>query len=178
MFKYIILLLLLIMPYSANYGAYITHKIIYNAECIAVSTLILDNYMESIGFRESSGRYDAVNSFGYMGKYQFAPATLRNLGFDVRMNEFLFNPQLQDSAMISLLHHNYKILKNTIYTYDGTEMDEYTITKSGILAAAHLVGPRRTRLLLERGIDTNDAYGTTALSYLIEFSGYDIELNL
>jgi hypothetical protein len=137
----------------------------------------LDIYLEHIGFKESSGRYNVVNTFGYMGMYQFSHVTLKNLGFEVTREQFLSSPELQDSAMIYLLQHNYKILNRIIYEYDGTLIDDNEITKSGILATAHLIGPRRTRILLEDGIDTKDGYGTSALSYLVEFSGYNINLD-
>jgi len=37
-------------------------------------------YKEAIGFRESQGKYNKVNSLGYLGKYQFGPETLRSIG--------------------------------------------------------------------------------------------------
>ena len=41
-----------------------------------------------LGFRESGNRYDIVNSYGYMGKYQFGKSTLKGLGFKVTQDEF------------------------------------------------------------------------------------------
>lgn len=172
--RYFLLLLFLLLPFTIKMGE--VRQYIYETECYPIENLILNEYLTSIGIRESSGRYDAVNSFGFMGKYQFSPITLRGLGFDVDMDVFLSTPELQDSAMITLLHHNYNILKNIIDEFDGEEFNDVTITKSGILAAAHLVGPHRTRLLLQNNIHTEDAYGTSAMEYLISFSGYDINL--
>lgn len=174
--RYFLLSLFLLLPFTIQTEG--VRNYIYKAECYPVENLILNEFMSSIGFRESSGRYDVVNSFGFMGMYQFSPATLRGLGFDVEMDVFLSNPQLQDSAMVVLLHHNFGILRRLIDEFDGEEFGDFTITKSGILAAAHLVGPRRTRLLLEEGINTEDAYGTTAMDYLISFSGYNINLQM
>jgi hypothetical protein len=134
-------------------------------------------FMDSIGFRESSGNYEAVNSFGFLGKYQFSPTTLFGLGIDVHPNEYLSNPELQDSSFIALLHHNRRILYRYITEFDGTEWDTLgVITKSGILASAHLIGPHRTKQLLVDGVDFSDAYGTYASEYLIQFSGYNIIL--
>jgi hypothetical protein len=172
--RYFLLLLFLILPFTTKVGEF--KQYIYEIECHSIDDIVLNEYLNSIGFRESSGRYDAVNSFGFMGKYQFSPVTLIGLGFDVNMDEFLSTPELQDSAMITLLHHNYNILRNLIDVFDGEEFNDVTITKSGILAAAHLVGPYRTRLLLQDNINTEDAYGTTAMEYLISFSGYNINL--
>jgi hypothetical protein len=175
---FLLILLLVFVPHSTNYKNYTDTDIHHNVKCKSLDKLILNQYMSSIGLRESSGRYDVVNTFGYLGKYQFSPVTLYNLGFDVGADEFLKNPQLQDSAMVSLLIHNYEILNRVINEFDGSVLfDDYIITTSGILAAAHLIGPHRTRILLEDGIDTKDGYGTSALSYLVEFSGYNINLN-
>ena len=34
-------------------------------------------FLDAIGFRESGNRYDIVNRYGYMGKYQFGKRTLK-----------------------------------------------------------------------------------------------------
>ena len=59
-------------------------------------------FLDAIGYRESSNRYDVVNKYGYMGKYQFGKSTLKGLGFKVTKEEFLNNPELQEQAMIAL----------------------------------------------------------------------------
>jgi hypothetical protein len=133
-------------------------------------------YLEHIGNRESGGNYLIVNSYGYMGKYQFSPKTLRGLGINVNRKDFLSNPILQDSAMVALLIHNRELLEKYINLYDGSYMGGNLITESGILAAAHLIGPRRTKILLKDGIDSYDGYGTPVSSYLKEFSGYSLNL--
>ena len=148
----------------------------------------LEHFLYDIGFRESSGRYGVVNSHGYMGKFQFSPRLLWRLGFKVTQEEFLSSPELQREAMITLLNHNKDVLKRVIDLYDGERFDEliitdysciietYIVTKSGILAAAHLIGPYRTRLFLEDRIDSSDGYGTTVTEYLYSFSGYTLNL--
>jgi hypothetical protein len=136
-----------------------------------------NDYLDRVGERESNGRYHIVNDYGYMGKYQFSHKTLNGLGISVSKTEFLSNPQLQDSAMVALLIHNRILLKKYIDKYDGNDINGNIITESGILAAAHLIGPHRTKLLLTEGIDSEDAFGTSALSYLTEFSGYSLHLH-
>ena len=66
--------------------------------------------------RESSNRYDVVNGWGYMGKYQFGKRTLKNLGYDISKKEFLNSPHIQEMAMLDLLSHNKKILQSYIDT--------------------------------------------------------------
>jgi hypothetical protein len=136
----------------------------------------IELYLEHIGNRESGGNYLIVNSYGYMGKYQFSPKTLRGLGINVNRKDFLSNPILQDSAMVVLLIHNKELLETYINLYDGSYMDGNLITESGILAAAHLIGPKRTKILLKDGIDSYDGYGTPVSSYIKEFSGYSLNL--
>ena len=55
-----------------------------------------DMFLDAIGMRESSNRYDVVNGWGYMGKYQFGKRTLKSLGYNVSREEFLNSPYLQE----------------------------------------------------------------------------------
>ena len=100
----------------------------------------LQNFLNAIGHRESTNRYDVVNRWGYMGKYQFGRSTLKGLGFKVTKQEFLNNPQLQEEAMMALLLHNKEKLQKYIDVFDGQTVNGMLITESGILAAAHLGG--------------------------------------
>ena len=45
-------------------------------------------FLNEIGFKESGNRYDIVNRYGYMGKYQFGKKTLEGLGYKVTKEEF------------------------------------------------------------------------------------------
>ena len=58
-----------------------------------------DQFLNDIGFRESGNRYNVVNQFGYMGKYQFGKSTLRTLKIKVTKDAFLNSPDLQEYAM-------------------------------------------------------------------------------
>ena len=136
-----------------------------------------DMFLEAIGYRESSNRYDVVNGWGYMGKYQFGRKTLKNLGYDVTRKEFLNSPVLQEKAMLDLLNHNKKILNNYIEYWDGKKINGNVITESGILAAAHLAGPGNVKRFLKKGEEFKDGNGTKLTSYLTEFSGYKLNLD-
>lgn len=57
-----------------------------------------DAYREAIGKRESNGKYNTENSLGYLGKYQFGAAALKDLGLvrpDAKGSnkEILSNPE-------------------------------------------------------------------------------------
>lgn len=136
-----------------------------------------DMFLDAIGHRESSNRYDVVNGWGYMGKYQFGKRTLKALGYDVSKKEFLSSPYLQEQAMLDLLIHNKKILNNYIEYWDGKKINGKVITESGILAAAHLAGPGNVKRYLKKGKDFKDGNGTKLTSYLTQFSGYKLNLD-
>jgi len=136
-----------------------------------------DLFLNAIGHYESSNRYDIVNRFGYMGKYQFGRKTLKNLGYDVSKQEFLNSPYLQEKAMLDLLSHNKKILQKYIDYWDGKEINDVVITESGILAAAHLAGPGNVKRFLREGKEFKDGNGTKLTRYLTHFSGYELNLN-
>ena len=137
----------------------------------------LDSFLNAIGFRESSNRYDIVNRWGYMGKYQFGRSTLKGLGFTVTRKEFLSNPQLQEEAMMALLLHNKEKLQKYIDVFDGQTINGMLITESGILAAAHLGGQGSVKRYFKNGKVFRDGNGTKITSYMKKFSGYDIQLN-
>ena len=137
----------------------------------------LEHFLNAIGHRESTNRYDVVNKWGYMGKYQFGKRTLKGLGFEVTRKEFLNNPQLQEEAMLSLLKHNKEKLQKYIDVFDGKTINGIYITESGILAAAHLGGQGSVRRYFRNGKVFKDGNGTRITSYMDKFSGYDIVLN-
>jgi hypothetical protein len=137
----------------------------------------LEHFLNAIGHRESTNRYDVVNKWGYMGRYQFGKSTLKGLGYDVSKNEFLSNPELQEEAMLSLLKHNKEKLQKYIDVFDGKTINGIYITESGILAAAHLGGQGSVKRYFRNGKVFKDGNGTRITSYMDKFSGYDIALN-
>lgn len=134
-------------------------------------------FLDAIGMRESSNRYEVVNKWGYMGKYQFGRKTLKNLGYDITKKEFLNSPILQERAMLDLLNHNKKILQKYINYWDGKKINGTIITESGILAAAHLAGPGNVKRFLKEGKEFKDGNGTKLTRYLTQFSGYEINID-
>jgi len=137
----------------------------------------LEHFLNAIGHRESTNRYDVVNKWGYMGRYQFGKSTLKGLGYDVSKKEFLSNPELQEEAMLSLLKHNKEKLQKYIDVFDGKTINGIYITESGILAAAHLGGQGSVKRYFRNGKVFKDGNGTKITSYMDKFSGYDIALN-
>jgi len=136
-----------------------------------------NKFLEDLGFRESSGNYKIVNQYGYLGKYQFGRKTLNNIGMEnISNREFLSNPELQEEAMQRLMLLNYKSLKRYITKYEGTVVHGVLVTKSGVLAAAHLGGAGNVRKWFRRGIVFKDANGTKITSYMRQFGGYKLDI--
>ena len=137
-------------------------------------------FLHSLGFSESSSNAQIWNEFGYLGKYQFGKAARKDVGYShITFNNFRKDPSIwpeeqQEEAMIRWLQLNEMKLKDIIVSYDRVVFKGNAITKSGILAAAHLAGPKGVRVYFEsRGeVNPKDAYGTSLEDYLIKFSGY------
>ncbi|AJR04575.1 lysozyme family protein [Siansivirga zeaxanthinifaciens] len=131
-------------------------------------------FKEAIGFKESRGNYFIVNTFGYLGKYQFGKGTLRALGIN-NTDTFLKTPELQERAFIAYAQRNKWILRRDIKNFVGKRINGILITESGILAAAHLSGAGSVKKYLRSyGLDNfSDGYGTTIEHYMRKFAGYD-----
>lgn len=161
----------------------------------SVVTLLLpkpnkSNFKIKLGMLESGNRYDIVNRFGYLGKYQFSKSTLRGLvrtgylkvDYD-DLKTFMSDHSLQEKAMDALIHHNRDILfKNyKLQKYVGKNIKGITITEEGMLAAAHLLGPYSVKHFLNTGgslksvmvngvtVSKYDANGTCITDYLKHF---------
>lgn len=133
-------------------------------------------FLDAIGFKESGNRYDIVNKFGYMGRYQFGRGTLKGLGYKLTKEEFLGSPEIQERAMMDLLIHNKKKLQKYIDQYEGTVVHGIYITESGVLAAAHLGGQGNVKKFFKRGKKFKDGFGTGITTYMEKFAGYDLYL--
>jgi hypothetical protein len=131
-------------------------------------------FKEALAFKESRGDYSSVNTFGYLGKYQFGAETLKMIGIH-NPAQFLKNPELQEKAFIANAARNKWILRRDIKNFVGKRVNGVLVTESGILAAAHLAGPGSVKEYLRSyGLDNfADGYGTTVEYYMKRFSGYD-----
>lgn len=131
-------------------------------------------FKEALAFKESRGDYSSVNTFGYLGKYQFGKETLKMIGISNPV-KFLKNPVLQEKAFIANASRNKWILRRDIKNFVGKRINGIVVTESGILAAAHLAGPGSVKEYLRSyGLDNfADGYGTTVEYYMKRFSGYD-----
>jgi hypothetical protein len=155
---------------------------------------------DSIGYKESSGDWTIVNKIGCIGWFQFKIPTLHSLGYhDITLNKFrkdpgIFPPKVQNMAFEALIKSNW-ILLEKFNPYIGTVINGVKITKSGLLAAAHLGGAANVmKYLFTNGeyiiidgwridiqsvkkknkVNARDINGTSIADYIREFAGYNI----
>lgn len=133
-----------------------------------------NGFKEAVAFKESQGRYDIVNIYGYLGKYQFGKSTLKRLKVYDTSN-FLKNPELQEDAFVALCSLNKWILKRDIKRCVGKKINGIVITESGILAAAHLGGAGNVKKYLRSNGQNvfKDAFGSSVQHYIKKFANYD-----
>jgi hypothetical protein len=133
-------------------------------------------FMDRIARIESDGNYKVVNRYGMMGKYQFSPSTVRALGFRISNQQFLKNPDLQDTVMLAYMKANYRELKYLIDRYDGKTKHGIKITRAGILAGAHFAGSGGvvTYLTSDDEYGIIDGNGTSIRKYMSSFSNFKL----
>lgn len=81
----------------------------------------------------------------------------------------------QDQAMIQLLKNNFDYLNNYlggITKYKDSIKNGIKLTISGMLAGAHLVGPKAVRDFIKSGKIEKDGNGTPITEYMKKFGGY------
>ncbi len=138
----------------------------------------VEEYLWVLGKYESDNNPQVVNAQGMMGRYQFSKTTLKDYGiFEKDHDAFLLDEELQDSIMIKNLRKNALILNKTIRLFHGKTVNGIYITKSGILAGAHLVGPGGVLAYFypdRYNHATSDRNGTTVAKYMKLFSNYNL----
>jgi hypothetical protein len=159
-----------------------------------VGLYISTKFLEALGKRESGGEYKTRNKSGYLGKYQMGEPALIDLGYarrdgnnddnkitwtgkdNIWSNEdFKNNKTVQDKAV--RYYHN--IIWARIENRDdylGKTINGIKITQSGMLAAAHLVGPGGLNTFLKSNGKRipKDGNGTAVTEYLKAFQKYGI----
>ncbi len=152
---------------SKNYLDYVSLRIPFTGKFFI-------GFKEAVAHKESQGKYQKINSLGYMGKYQFGSETLKSIGINDSVG-FLNSPKLQEKAFVALLSKNKYELQEYINYFDGKIVDGVKITESGILAAAHLGGTGSVKRFLNSNGEKKckDDYGTSVKTYLKDFGGYE-----
>jgi hypothetical protein len=141
-----------------------------------------NRFVIDLGRRESGNNWMSVNCVGCFGEWQFAESTVHYLGYkSVTLKRFkkdpeVFPPELQRKVLESLIKVNLVLLKDYA-DFIGKTIQSVTVTKSGLIAAAHLGGARSVKLFLtsDGRLDKEDSLGTSVSNYMKKFSFYDID---
>jgi hypothetical protein len=168
-------------PTPASSASSTSPKLVPSLPSAELGGVNYSSYAQTVGERESNGNYKAVNSLGYLGKYQFGAMALEDMGLvkkgvgakgqkalddpsnwtiDGGKEAFLNNPSLQEQTMLRYTKMNFERLKKLGVINDSTTAEKI----AGFLASAHLVGPGGAAAM-SRGEMRKDAYGTSAESY-------------
>ena len=135
-----------------------------------------DAFLSKLGNFESGNDYKKVNRYGYMGKYQFGEQALEQVNIEVPKQIFLNSPELQEIAMQRLLKFNDDTLEKYISKYEGKKLHGVLVTRSGVLAAAHLGGPTNVKKWFRSGKVFKDGNGTPITKYMKVFGGYSLDI--
>ena len=148
------------------------------------------DFLDALAMRESSDNYEKVNRYGYLGRYQMGRSALEDAGFRIEgggwsslansygiydQEDFLASPAGQDAA-VKAYHQKvceyirfYGLDQYIGQTYCGVE-----VTRSGLLAACHLVGIGGMIDGLSSGEHTYDGNHISGAEYMELFAGYDV----
>lgn len=141
----------------------------------------VEKFMDEIAKIETpGGGYHTVNQYGMMGRYQFSLPAIRAVGLRVSKEQFLKNPELQDTAMVRLMRLNEQQLEHYINRYDGKMFKGIKITRAAILAGAHFAGSQGVRnfFINNSQSGTVDGNGTTLRYYMSRFSDFHLPQNI
>jgi serralysin len=157
-----------------------------------------NDFLNALGFSESSNRYNFVSDHGYAGKYQLSEVALRMIGYYgddgtaaidwkdawtgkngiASLSDWLSNPAIQDKAAGEWFSYLWtsEFRYEGVQKYVGQTINGINVTESGLLAAAHLVGSDAVAAYLDSGGSniSKDPNGTTVENYLSKFAGYDV----
>lgn len=140
----------------------------------------LGRFIDQLRAKESPD-WTVINEIGCMGWFQFSPATLRSMGYGYitperfKKDPGIFPPEMQVSVLKELIRLNEATLKNYM-SYIGVEINGVMITRSGLIAGAHLGGAGGVIEYLTSFGNTNnsDMFNTSIQDYISNFQGFNI----
>lgn len=153
------------------------------------------DFFDTLGFRESSDRYDVTNIYGSLGRYQMGEASFVDIGLYTpdanpydnvyggtfngkygvySVSNFLAMPAAQDQAIRDYMALQFTYIAS-VWAYDGQTINGVQVTISGMLGAAHILGWDGAAAWLNSGGDyvPADNFGTTITEYATLLGGYE-----
>lgn len=134
---------------------------------ISMSTQGGDGFNASLARTESGGNYQAQNSEGYTGKYQWGQDRLNDYnranGTSITLEQFKASPDIQEQAQAWHVND----IDGRVGDLVGRVVGGVTMTKNALRAMAHLGGIGGARKFVETGGAYNpaDSNGTSLLDY-------------
>jgi hypothetical protein len=143
----------------------------------------LVRFYKDFGKIESNNNYDTVNCIGYCGRFQFGERARKDLGInDFTVKDFRRNPKVwpakeQDIAMLNYMRINNERLRPYFFLINR-RIHGVKITRSGLLAAAHLGGSKHVIEYLKSNGKDNfvDKFNTSVECYLKAYANYNFKL--
>lgn len=140
----------------------------------------IKDFLNLLAFKESSHNWKVVNRFGYIGKYQFGSAVLKDFGLGhINSTKFRRNPNIlpehvQDSLIVDLMESNKRYLEPYLNKYRNKKIKGIVINDASVLAAAHLVGKGSMKKFFETNgkYIRSDGNNVKATDYMREFQKY------
>ncbi len=157
-------------------------------------------FLRALAARESGGDKTIINPFGYVGLFQMGELAMEDADFynpksRTGRNEWdgSWTPRAKFVDVLTLelyrehagaqelavrRYHDViwsRIVRLRLHLYIGQSVQGIVLTKSGMIAASHLVGLGNfAKFLKSNGSDAppQDGFGTTAVEYLKLFNGY------
>jgi len=154
------------------------------------------DFLAALRMRESSGNYQVVNPYGYLGAYQFGEGALIDLGYVVNDGNWQNNDYSGGWTGLNGVHSTQDFLNSKVaqdlaadawfplmWSYlVGVGADDWlgktisgiSLTASGLIAGAHLLGQHVVLDWLKSGggVDPVDQFGTPVSEYIGMFNGY------
>ena len=133
----------------------------------------LTDFLNELGFRESSNRYDIYRG-QYWGKYQIGKLVRKDLNVSISRAQFLRSPSVQEKVIVDLLKKNLGYLRANLDVYSGSQIGGIDINMSSLLAAAHLGGQYSVKLFLNSNGERvrRDGNGVPITDYMEQFAKY------
>ncbi|MTI44482.1 uncharacterized protein DUF4214 [Roseibium hamelinense] len=155
-------------------------------------------FFQALGARESGNDYSVVNSFGYLGRFQFGELALIDAGYYAgrdgtssndfigawtgrygvtSKSDFLASEAAQnDAAEIYAAKLWSYIRALDLEFYAGQTLNGVELTVSGMIAGAWLVGAGGLRTFISSGGTSaaRDGYSTSVVDYIELLAGYDM----
>lgn len=143
----------------------------------------LQRFLHDLSISESGNDYRRWNNYGFLGKYQFGKTARKMTGYEhITFRDFIRNPDIwdpadQETAMLNFIKQNQYNLQEIIDKIESGELvikiKGRHITKSGILAGAHIAGYAGVKRYVKNKSNPTDVFGTSLEDYMYKFSGYD-----